>query len=41
LQAVLDAIAVLAKTLGEYGDPKAVYSGELTVDLPRQLEANR
>jgi hypothetical protein len=34
-------ITVLDKTLGEYGDPKAVYSGELTVDLPRQLEADR
>ncbi|NQT41088.1 MAG: polyhydroxyalkanoate depolymerase, partial [Planctomycetes bacterium] len=34
-------IAVLAKTLGEYGDPKAVYSGELTVDLPRPIEAKR
>ena len=27
-------IAVIAKTLGEYGDPKAVYSGEVTVEVP-------
>lgn len=38
---VARTIAVLEKTLGEYGDPKAVYSGQLTVDLPAPLEANR
>jgi hypothetical protein len=27
-------IAVLAKTLDEYGDPQSVFSGELSVDLP-------
>ena len=28
-------IAVLARTLEEYGDPRNVFSGELTIDIPR------
>jgi hypothetical protein len=27
-------IAVVAKTLGEYGDPTAVFSAEITVEAP-------
>lgn len=31
-------IAVLAKTLDEYGDPRSVYSGEVSIELPKATE---
>ena len=31
-------IAVLAKTLDEYGDPRSVYSGELSIDVPEGVD---